>query len=161
MNLHFLVLFLMEQKKNPGPLFTGYVENLPQDFSYFAVNLSDEDLSILKETYILKRITQVKELLASNYSLLSENLPDLGSFEDYKLAYLQVSSRQMSMTKENFKLCALVPYADMLNTDFSSNIEYSYNQDQKAFIFTAKRAIEIGEELSINYGNHDMLHFFI
>ena len=76
-------------------------------------------------------MTQVKELLDSNYSLLSENLPDLGSFEDYKLAYLQVTSRQMSMPKEKFKLCALVPYADMLNTDFSHNIKYSYNQTNK------------------------------
>lgn len=67
----------------------------------------------------------------------------------------------MSMTKEKLKYIALVPWADMMNTSSESNIEYKYDQDQKAFIFTAKRNIDIGEELCINYGNHDLLHFFI
>jgi len=67
----------------------------------------------------------------------------------------------MSMEIFNFKLFTLVPFGDMMNTRKDPNISYAYNEEAAAFIFRANRNIEIGDELFINYGNHDKLNFFV
>jgi len=123
--------------------------------------LSDEDLKILENTYAVKVLSKAQKLLALSYSQLKANLPDMGSFEDYKLAYNQATSRHLSMTIFNFKFFTMVPFGDMFNTRQDPNVSYTYSQEAAAFIFKANRKIDIGEELYINYGNHDKLHFFI
>jgi hypothetical protein len=55
----------------------------------------------------------------------------------------------------------MVPWGDMINTSFECNVDLMYNQKEKAFIFKANRNIEIGEELTVNYGYFDMIHYFI
>jgi len=42
----------MDQKINPEPMHSEYVNNLPTDFTFFPNNMSDKDLEIIKDTCV-------------------------------------------------------------------------------------------------------------
>lgn len=54
-------------------------------------------------------------------------------------------------TKEN-TVIVVFGYGSIYNHDDDNNIEYTHDEENNAFLFTAKRDIRHGEELCITYG---------
>jgi SET domain-containing protein len=66
----------------------------------------------------------------------------------------------MELNIDGNPLTCLTPYASFLNNSFNNNLNYSYIENEKAFVFESNRYIEIGEELTINYGEKRLLELW-
>lgn len=55
----------------------------------------------------------------------------------------------------------MVPLADMLNAADDFNTHWTYDNEKRGFLITARRDIALGEELTDTYGQKDNYSFFL
>jgi hypothetical protein len=94
--------------------------------------------------------------------LLDKNILN-DSYENFLKLYLLISSRSFGLDLPEKTIDALVPYADMFNTDLTAKPVYWYFDDENNFIVESLRDINPFEELKIRYSdghNTDYLLYY-
>ncbi len=92
-----------------------------------------------------------------DYSILND------SHENFLKYYLLIASRSFGLDLSEYTIDALVPYADMFNTDLKEKPVFWYFDDDKNFVIEASRNINPLEEIKISYNdghNSDYLLYY-
>jgi hypothetical protein len=143
--------FLLDGKREDS-FWKPYTDVLPQDFSTHPLFFSEAELEELHGTDALRQIRNKLRCSRHEYKLLKSFLPPEKTFThaDYLWAKCAVMSRLHHLMIYQKKVQALTPLADMPDHDDNANVRWAGEASQ-GFIYTAKRHIEKGEEITIDY----------
>jgi hypothetical protein len=143
--------FLLEAKRTSN-FWKLYIDVLPDDFSTHPLFFSDAELEELQGTYALRIIREELKSSSNEYKMLQKFLPAEMRFTlgEYLWAKCAIMSRLHHVVIGQQNTRALVPLADMPDHDANANVRWEYEASQ-GFIYTAKREIEEGEVLTIDY----------
>ena len=84
-------------------------------------------------------------------------------FEEFKYNYELVKSRNFARPGSDFffDLNSCVPFIELLNHDNNYNTDFEFDEKNKGFILKAVRDINLGEELTLSYGNESNINLFV
>ncbi len=117
-NTHILwVTFLLQEKRNPDSNWAKYIDILPKSFETFPVFWSQEDLSWLDHTDLIRLIIDWHMKLKTDYETICAAIPEYAEvpFREYQEMRVCVDSRLFSFRKDGVSTTGLIPCADMLN----------------------------------------------
>jgi hypothetical protein len=165
-----LISYLLDPKNQENQLLKEYVSMLPKKYSYFPIFYGDcFRNTYLKDTFFLKRITNLEANIWNTYkSILDNNMDFETPFKDFLYFYLILLSRSFSINSviyDNEDSYALVPIGDLYNTHHAYEYKnaFWYFDYNKNLIVEARRDILSGEEILISYNsgcNSDYLLYY-
>ena len=74
-----LVLYIMEERRNPESKHKDWLGILPKDWSEQPIFYTEEELSWLKGSDFVHFIRNFRRELETDYELISRNIPDFSS----------------------------------------------------------------------------------
>lgn len=150
----YLAAFLLQEREREDSTWRPYLELLPKDFSHLPLFYTEEELSLLQGSFMLREVARWKELLLGHYAQLLERVPGFSRYtpEAFLWAQFTLISRTFGLTVGNQFIRAFVPMADMLNHRQSPEAEWGMSEDGSAFLLAARKAVTAGEEIHISYG---------
>ena len=133
--------------------YQEWIDVLPENTDDFPVNYTDEQKALLEGTDMTKIIQDKDILLVNDYKYICEKVPEMKKFDfkDYKFWVDLWQSRAFTFTTNGVKSSAIVPFADMLNTEIIPNCSYKYDEESQQFIYYAFRDISFGEQFTTMY----------
>ncbi len=143
----------------------NYFSCLPEDFSSYPINFNQEERKLLIGTSFYKKLENFEKEVNETYQrlkLLDYNILN-DSYENFFKYYLLIASRSFGLDLPEYTIDALVPYADMFNTDLKEKPVFWYFDDDKNFVIEASRNINSLEEIKISYNdghNSDYLLYY-
>ena len=155
-----LVVFTLNQLRNPSGEFKYYFETLPKSFEEFPIFYKDTDLETIKNSLLENSILMYKNTFVKLFNQIKEaNIADNLKLSDIIQAFLSVSSRNFSVLKINTEqfFNILIPYADFGNySPFPNTLWDGYlNDEDDFFILNSKVDINKGDQIYIGYGDDD------
>jgi len=151
-----LMLWLITESADKESFWAPYLGLLPNDFSSFPLNWSEEDLSELQASSLRESVVTTHNVLQQSFDRLKKNLIDANpslfpneiSYEQYKWAYCVVSSRAWSFGNS----FAIVPLGDLINHRSDAGLP-GIDITNTYVEVNATQDYSKGDQVFINYGN--------
>ena len=152
-----ILLFLASELQNKNSFYIPYLDILPkkQDLLHLPLYWSDRRIEKIKNTLLYDNIINRNSNIKITYKRLCNCIKDFDSqvtFDTFKYLYSIVSSRVFGITKNNKKIVALVPLADMLNHSSNENVTWSFDNNINCFTMIANNEIIKNQSLYDTYG---------
>ncbi|WNG17572.1 SET domain-containing histone-lysine N-methyltransferase [Cystobacter fuscus] len=150
----YLAAFLLQEREREDSTWKPYLELLPKDFSHLPLFFTEEELSLLKGSAMLREVARWRELLLGKYAQLIERVPGFSRYtpDAFLWAQFTLLSRTFGLTLEGQFVRGFVPLADMLNHRQSPEAAWGMSEDGAAFVLVALKDVPAGEEIHISYG---------
>jgi histone-lysine N-methyltransferase SETD3 len=159
-----LATFVLSEMVNPGSVWTLFLKALPKSVSSFPIFFTEEERKLLTGSLFLKAIDELKEDMQWDYDEICRCAPefeDIAKLEDFMKVRALVNSRIFGIKVNNEENDALVPYADMFNFKYQSDMtSWTYSDERRGFVVKAKEDIKKGEEIYVFYGSKPNWSFF-
>ena len=161
----FLMVYLLWDRKMNGEhsFFAPYYDILPRTLHNMPIFWSEEDLNLLKGSYLITQIRDRKEAIEEDYAAICEVAPeleDIATLEEFKWARMCVCSRNFGLQMDGIRTSALVPHADMLNHHRPRETKWTFDEERQCFTITTLQMIPEGAQVFDSYGqkcNHRFL----
>jgi histone-lysine N-methyltransferase SETD3 len=163
-NHTYLAVHLLNEKRNPDSFWQPYIKSLPQTYSNMPINFNDKELSYLKGSFTLDKITQFHNDLKLEYENLLRQKPELSewlTYKDWVWAKVVVITRVFSLLIKGVKTEGLVPLVDMCNHSLKSETTWRFEDSLDSFVLCAKEKIWSGNEIYDSYGRKCNSRFFV
>lgn len=157
-----LAAYLLHERRDAGSSLRPYLDALPASFPTCPLFYGDDDLALLRGSYVLDRLADLRGTLAQDHDAI-RRLPassDL-SFAEYAWARTVISSRVFGITVAGTKTEALVPVADMMNHRRPPDVRWTFDDEAGAFVMTATRDLRAGEPVHDSYGKKSNGRFLL
>uniref|UniRef100_A0A7N0UCS9 SET domain-containing protein n=2 Tax=Kalanchoe fedtschenkoi TaxID=63787 RepID=A0A7N0UCS9_KALFE len=149
------LLILIEQKMGEGSEWAPYIRHLPRPGEmHNAVLWSDRELQMVRQSSMFLETAKLKAQLEKDFMHIKrvfQHLPEVFedvSFHDFIHAYTLVTSRAW----ERQNCPSLIPFADFVNHDGSSEADLLGDIDKQCSEVIADRDYIAGEQVLIRYG---------
>ena len=89
------------------------------------------------------------------YLSACHEVPEFSKFSYHEFLEVNtlINSRGYNITINGIKMPYLIPFADMINHDYSNQTAYYYDKDRKGFVILAKQDIPKDAEVTVCYGS--------
>ena len=160
-----LVLFMLEDMKNPNSFYKPYYDILPDNLSHLPIFWTDEEIENLENSHFVSHILNRQKLLESNYKKLSK-LPNFSkefSFGDYCKVRSLVGSRNFALNIDDKNVSAMVPLADMFNHNMEPDVRWTFDNELDSYVMRANHSISKSQPITDSYGkksNKDYLLYY-
>ena len=159
----FLMLFMLLDRKKPDSFFKPYYDILPPTLSNMPIFWSEEEIDLLKGSYVQIQVSDRRLAIESDYNTICEIAPLFRSqvtLEEFGWARMCVCSRNFGIHVNGLRTAALVPYADMLNHLRPRETKWQFEDTVQAFTVSSLMPLGSGKEIFDSYGqkcNHRFL----
>lgn len=156
-------LLLEERSKGAESYWMPYLNMLPTSYSCMPVNFTDEELSYLTGSLVLKETYQRREQYQKEYMYLKAFVQEFQKYtlEDYIWARLAVLSRIFGITIGQQRTAALVPIADMLNHKSPPDTRWTFHDESNSFILESIVPLSVGDQVYDSYGRKSQTDFLL
>jgi hypothetical protein len=171
-----IAVYILLESLNNKTKWKYYFDSLPNDFNNYIYFYKKNKMDLLKNSTMMCKDTQnfsynidnIKKdsLIAYNELKQNNKLPkkylDINEFTNLFIKYrIIVDSRAFTYEKKNEFEVGLVPYADLFNHSYSSNIYWYFDDTKKAFIVQAFEDIKSNSEIFFSYGEKSNIQLVI
>ena len=160
-----VVLFILENQRDPKCFFKPYFDVLPNDWSDFPIFWSDENLhSWLKGSPLIR---DVKDRIRSMRADYEEVRRICGaavfpySFDEFLKVRTAVGSRNFGIIVDGEKRTSMVPFADMLNHFRPRETSWTFDSSRGHFTITTLTRLSAGQQVMDSYGRKDNSRFLL
>lgn len=162
-NLIAVILYILETKDQEDHFFNPYYKILPKSYSNFPIFWTEDKLSWLQGSPLLKDIEDRKQNMKNDYKELLRIYPAFAqySYEEFLQVRTAVGSRNFGVTIKGEKRTAMVPFADMLNHYRPRETSWTYDNTKEGFTITSLTPICPDEQVMDSYGKKCNSKFFL
>lgn len=107
------MLFMLIDRRDPASFFRPYYDVLPKTLSNMPIFWSEEELSLLRGSFILAQIDERNAAIEADYAMICAIAPhfaQVASLDEFKWARMAVCSRNFGIIVRGLRTAALVPY---------------------------------------------------
>lgn len=158
------ICLLYEKSLGKSSFFYHYINILPKTFPTNPIFFNSEDLEKLKGSgaydKVLDKLTELK--LSFEFIKRADPSSDI-TFEEYIWARTIVITRVFGFNVAGCVENGLVPFADLLNHNHPSEVNTSWNYNDKlnGFVITNTSKVKNGVEIYDTYGKKCNYRFFV
>lgn len=167
-DLECITFFMTLDKFNKTSFFKPYYDYLPKfDMGRAPTSFSEKKLKFYEELEFDLYVGISNHKLQNAYNEEVEKILEekgiKNPFEEFKYNYELVKSRNFARPGSDFffDLNSCVPFIELLNHDNNYNTDFEFDEKNKGFILKAVRDINLGEELTLSYGNESNINLFV
>lgn len=167
-DLECITFFMTLDKFNKTSFFKPYYDYLPKfDMGRAPTSFSEKKLKFYEELEFDLYVGISNHKLQNAYNEEVEKILEekgiKNPFEEFKYNYELVKSRNFARPGSDFffDLNSCVPFIELLNHDNNYNTDFDFDEKNKGFILKAVRDINLGEELTLSYGNESNINLFV
>ena len=167
-DLECITFFMTLDKFNKTSFFKPYYDYLPKfDMGRAPTSFSEKKLKFYEELEFDLYVGISNHKLQNAYNEEVEKIMEekgiKNPFEEFKYNYELVKSRNFARPGSDFffDLNSCVPFIELLNHDNNYNTDFEFDEKNKGFILKAVRDINLGEELTLSYGNESNINLFV
>ncbi len=167
-DLECITFFMTLDKFNKTSFFKPYYDYLPKfDMGGAPTSFSEKKLKFYEELEFDLYVGISNHKLQNAYNEEVEKILEekgiKNPFEEFKYNYELVKSRNLARPGSDFffDLNSCVPFIELLNHDNNYNTDFEFDEKNKGFILKAVRNINLGEELTLSYGNESNINLFV
>ena len=167
-DLECITFFMTLDKFNKTSFFKPYYDYLPKfDMGGAPTSFSEKKLKFYEELEFDLYVGISNHKLQNAYNEEVEKILEekgiKNPFEEFKYNYELVKSRNFARPGSDFffDLNSCVPFIELLNHDNYYNTDFEFDEKNKGFILKAVRDINLGEELTLSYGNESNINLFV
>ena len=167
-DLECITFFMTLDKFNKTSFFKPYYDYLPKfDMGGAPTSFSEKKLKFYEELEFDLYVGISNHKLQNAYNEEVEKILEekgiKNPFEEFKYNYELVKSRNFARPGSDFffDLNSCVPFIELLNHDNNYNTDFEFDEKNKGFILKAVRNINLGEELTLSYGNESNINLFV
>lgn len=164
-NNSFLSSYVIYERAQPTSKWKYFFDCLPKSVDNFPVFFTKEELDMLKGSTFLHAIQELRDDMAKDYKRICEAAPEfraMATVDDFMKTRALVNSRIFGTKIDKLEDDSIVPYADMFNYKFKSDMtHWTFSEEKKSFVIKAKDNIKRGEEIYVYYGNKPNTNFFM
>ena len=167
-DLECITFFMTLDKFNKTSFFKPYYDYLPKfDMGRAPTSFSEKKLKFYEELEFDLYVGISNHKLQNAYNEEVEKIMEekgiKNPFEEFKYNYELVKSRNFARPGSDFffDLNSCVPFIELLNHDNNYNTDFDFDEKNKGFILKAVRDINLGEELTLSYGNESNINLFV
>ena len=167
-DLECITFFMTLDKFNKTSFFKPYYDYLPKfDMGGAPTSFSEKKLKFYEELEFDLYVGISNHKLQNAYNEEVEKILEekgiKNPFEEFKYNYELVKSRNFARPGSDFffDLNSCVPFIELLNHDNNYNTDFDFDEKNKGFILKAVRDINLGEELTLSYGNESNINLFV
>ena len=167
-DLECITFFMTLDKFNKTSFFKPYYDYLPKfDMGEAPTSFSEKKLKFYEELEFDLYVGISNHKLQNAYNEEVEKILEekgiKNPFEEFKYNYELVKSRNFARPGSDFffDLNSCVPFIELLNHDNNYNTDFEFDEKNKGFILKAVRDINLGEELTLSYGNESNINLFV
>ena len=167
-DLECITFFMTLDKFNKTSFFKPYYDYLPKfDMGAAPTSFSEKKLKFYEELEFDLYVGISNHKLQNAYNEEVEKILEekgiKNPFEEFKYNYELVKSRNFARPGSDFffDLNSCVPFIELLNHDNNYNTDFEFDEKNKGFILKAVRDINLGEELTLSYGNESNINLFV
>ena len=167
-DLECITFFMTLDKFNKTSFFKPYYDYLPKfDMGGAPTSFSEKKLKFYEELEFDLYVGISNHKLQNAYNEEVEKIMEekgiKNPFEEFKYNYELVKSRNFARPGSDFffDLNSCVPFIELLNHDNNYNTDFEFDEKNKGFILKAVRDINLGEELTLSYGNESNINLFV
>ena len=167
-DLECITFFMTLDKFNKTSFFKPYYDYLPKfDMGGAPTSFSEKKLKFYEELEFDLYVGISNHKLQNAYNEEVEKILEekgiKNPFEEFKYNYELVKSRNFARPGSDFffDLNSCVPFIELLNHDNNYNTDFEFDEKNKGFILKAVRDINLGEELTLSYGNESNNNLFV
>lgn len=167
-DLECITFFMTLDKFNKTSFFKPYYDYLPKfDMGGVPTSFSEKKLKFYEELEFDLYVGISNHKLQNAYNEEVEKILEekgiKNPFEEFKYNYELVKSRNFARPGSDFffDLNSCVPFIELLNHDNNYNTDFEFDEKNKGFILKAVRDINLGEELTLSYGNESNINLFV
>ena len=167
-DLECITFFMTLDKFNKTSFFKPYYDYLPKfDMGGAPTSFSEKKLKFYEELEFDLYVGISNHKLQNAYNEEVEKILEekgiKNPFEEFKYNYELVKSRNFARPGSDFffDLNSCVPFIELLNHDNNYNTDFEFDEKNKGFILKAVSDINLGEELTLSYGNESNINLFV
>ena len=167
-DLECITFFMTLDKFNKTSFFKPYYDYLPKfDMGGVPTSFSEKKLKFYEELEFDLYVGISNHKLQNAYNEEVEKILEekgiKNPFEEFKYNYELVKSRNFARPGSDFffDLNSCVPFIELLNHNNNYNTDFEFDEKNKGFILKAVRDINLGEELTLSYGNESNINLFV
>uniref|UniRef100_A0A7C9AA87 SET domain-containing protein n=1 Tax=Opuntia streptacantha TaxID=393608 RepID=A0A7C9AA87_OPUST len=149
------VVILHEQRKGQDSEWAPYISRLPKPGDmHSTIFWSDDELEMIRQSPVFQDTVDHRAQIRQNYLAIKpalDSFPEIFdgvTFDDFRYAYGSVSSRAWGSVKG----LSLIPFADFLNHDGTSQSVVLTDEHRQISEVVADRNYIPGDEVLIRYG---------
>lgn len=161
----WLAAFLLQEKHAPESDWKEYIDILPKAYRSMPIFFNETELSYLKGSFSLEKISDRKETLDREFRNICRHIPAFAeyTYEGFVWARLVVITRIFGFYIKGRKTEGLVGMADMLNHQIPSekDVKWSFSDEHNGFIMTSTKEIARGVQIYDSYGRKCNHRFFV
>ena len=150
-----VIIYILEHLNDNDNFFKPYFDILPRTFKSFPIFWTEEELSWLEGSDLLRQIQDRKINIKADYDSVCRCCPDFAerhNLEDFLWCRTAVGSRNFGITINGVKRTTMVPFADMLNHYRPRETSWTFDDSQQSFTMTSLVDISIGQQVMDSYG---------
>jgi protein-histidine N-methyltransferase len=159
----YLAAFLLEQRCQADSWWAPYIGILPATFPNLPLSFSGSELEMLKGSFTLKMIEDLRREIRQDYQSLRERVCGFHQFSypEFEWACQVVGSRVFVFEAGGQQMRGLVPMADLLDHKMPTETKWSFDSSAHVFTVNALRDFQAGEAVHDTYGRKCNSRLFV
>ena len=150
-----VIIYILTTMRDPNHFFRPYYDILPATFNNFPIFWTEEELSHLEGSDLVRQIRDRKLNIKADYDAIVSVCPEFGeefSLNDFLWCRTAVGSRNFGITVNGVKRTTMVPFADMLNHYRPRETSWTFDNNQQSFTMTSLASMSVGQQVMDSYG---------
>lgn len=150
-----VIIYILTTMRDPNHFFRPYYDILPATFNNFPIFWTEEEISHLEGSDLVRQIRDRKLNIKADYDAITSVCPEFGveySLNDFLWCRTAVGSRNFGITVNGVKRTTMVPFADMLNHYRPRETSWTFDNNQQSFTMTSLASMSIGQQVMDSYG---------
>jgi hypothetical protein len=135
--------------------YAPYFRILPENFDCFPIFWTEEELSWLSGSDLVRQIRDRRRNIVADYHEVSRICPSFGerfTEDDFLWCRTAVGSRNFGININGIKRTTMVPWADMLNHFRPRETSWTFSNEQQGFTMTSLKPLVSGQQIMDSYG---------
>ncbi len=135
--------------------YAPYFRILPENFDCFPIFWTEEELSWLAGSDLVRQIRDRRRNIIADYHEVSRICPSFGerfTEDDFLWCRTAVGSRNFGININGIKRTTMVPWADMLNHFRPRETSWTFSNEQQGFTMTSLKPLAGGQQIMDSYG---------
>jgi protein-histidine N-methyltransferase len=150
-----VIVYILTTMRDPNHFFRPYYDILPKTFNNFPIFWTEEELSYLEGSDLVRQIRDRKLNIKADYDAICGVCPEFSdeySLHDFLWCRTAVGSRNFGITINGVKRTTMVPFADMLNHYRPRETSWTFDNSQQSFTMTSLADMAVGQQVMDSYG---------
>jgi histone-lysine N-methyltransferase SETD3 len=160
----YLSAFLLqERERGESSFWKQQLDVLPRSFSTHPYFFPEEELALLKGSFLWELVALQRRSLAARHTRLCEDVPHFNRFslDAFAWSHFAVVSRTFGAKQNGVQVESMVPLADMLNDGRPYNMMWGLSEDGQHFELKTISEVPAGAELHTTYGTKSNLNLML